>query len=571
MPDKTFLVTIDTQRVKGYVFGTRYLREVRGASLLLDRLNRSETRECLDSSGADDAEVIYLGGGSGRVLFSSEETAREFAGRVAELYRREAGNASVAIAVVPRERGESFPQWMARGVRQSRREGLGLSEAIPLIGGRWIRPCTSCGREPSQTIRRDIQGEHRLCSACCRKREEIKEFYRWPKHNRRLDQPIPPHAILQQKASDSILASLAEAMERRHGDRSRVLLPQDFDQIGQVSRPRNYFGFIYADGNQMGKVICAMAREYTAEEEAKAAYRAFSEIVDRATRESAVQAVIDHVEIETRETKGGAPAHLVPAEFVMAGGDDLILVLPAHAALPAAGRFVELFQQKSLELQQAWVAAGRLARPFAPQGLTISAGVVLAHSAYPASQLLGLSKELMKLAKRKAAALSDARPTGTVDFMVIHESSSEGLIERRRREYQDLLASEGAYYSDFDPGRAVLRTERPYTGGDLRKLLERIRALRASAVPRGKLKQLYPALFQGYAQARFDALRVLERLQATGDLASPPLPELVADLDNFPFSRSGEEWTTPLTEMIEIYDFVPDVAPMREPEDAADG
>ncbi len=39
------LVVIETQRVKGYLFASRLLRETRGASLLLDRLNRIEARE----------------------------------------------------------------------------------------------------------------------------------------------------------------------------------------------------------------------------------------------------------------------------------------------------------------------------------------------------------------------------------------------------------------------------------------------------------------------------------------------------------------------------------------------
>lgn len=559
MSAKPILVVIDTQQIKSYVFGTRYLREVRGASLLLDRLNRSETRKLLPSDSAGIAEEIYLGGGSGRVLFGHQEAASRFAERVAELYRREAAGARVSIELIARQEGESFPGWMARGVLQSRRSKLASAQGVPLLGGRWIRPCSSCGREPAQALRRDIQGQHQLCSACLRKREEIKRFYDWPKHNWSLEVPIPSFATLKKRAPDTILCSLAEGMEAHFGPQCRVLLPQDFDQIGKKSRPGNYFGFIYADGNQMGKAIRGMAEEFTDEEEAKAAYRAFSVIVDRATRESAVEAVIDNCEIEPSETHRGETARSVPAEFVMAGGDDLILVVPAHAALPTACSFLELFQKKTHELQHRWITEGRLPRHFAPQGLTISAGVVLAHASYPASQLLGLTKELMKLAKRKAAALAATRPVGTLDFAVIHESGSEALKERRKREYEDESASHGLYLSDFGPppGCHVRRTERPYTTEDLRKLFDRIRALRESAVPRGKLESLYVALFQSHVQARFDGLRILERLHATNDLEKPPLAELVEDLSCFPFKPAGKELTTPLSEMIEIYDFVP--------------
>ncbi|MEE8522956.1 MAG: hypothetical protein V3T72_03410, partial [Thermoanaerobaculia bacterium] len=205
------------------------------------------------------------------------------------------------------------------------------------------------------------------------------------------------------------------------------------------------------------------------------------------------------------------------------------------------------------------IEEGRLPRHFAPEGLTISAGVVLAHASYPASQLLGLAKVLMTLATRKAAVEARTHPVGTLDFMVIHESGSESLIERRRREYEEKLDGDGSYFADFKPApiRRLRRTERPYTPEDLDKLFERIRALREAEVPRGKLELLYTSLFKSWIQARFDALRIVERLQVTGDLDKHPLNELWRELPHFPYRIVGDEWTTPLTEMIELYDFVP--------------
>jgi hypothetical protein len=47
MSQMNFLVVIETQRVKGYLFASPILRETRGASLLLDNLNRDETKELL--------------------------------------------------------------------------------------------------------------------------------------------------------------------------------------------------------------------------------------------------------------------------------------------------------------------------------------------------------------------------------------------------------------------------------------------------------------------------------------------------------------------------------------------
>ncbi len=59
-------------------------------------------------------------------------------------------------------------------------------------------------------------------------------------------------------------------------------------------------------------------------------------------------------------------------------------------------------------------------------------------------------------------------------------------------------------------------------------------------------------------QAQFDALRIRERLKVTGDLErSAPLNDLLTSLPIFPFRKQDDNcWSTPLTEIIELYDFI---------------
>lgn len=558
MSDGRFLAVIETQKVKGYLFASPILRETRGASLLLDRLNRSKTRELLEEAGGTP---VYLGGGSGRVLFPSREQADGFARSVVALYREEAWNARISVEVLERSADETFPAWIARGVGESRKNKLARAEAIPTLGGRWLRPCTSCGREPAERILKlNAQEQHQLCRSCFSKREQIRAFYRGVKGDLDRRIPMPPAAELRKAWPDFILTTLAEAMESRFGASSRTLLPKDFEDLGARSRPGNYLALIYADGNRMGETIRAMAERFRTDEEACQAYQAFSSIIDQATREAAVEAVLSEVGTVEMETEDGEPGRLVPAEFVIAGGDDLILIVPAHAALRVTERFITGFQEKSLKLQEAAIQAGELARPFAPEGLTTSAGVVISHASYPASQLVDLAAELMKSAKRKAAD-PDRNPQGqgTLDFMVVHESGTES-VKRRRKEYEGRLLD----------GRPVRRTERPCTVQESARLRERVLALKDSGVPRGKLKALYAALFRGLVEAQYEAARIRERLVATGSYSrSQVLQALLDELYLFPFrdnpERPREGWSTSLSELVEIYDFI------HEPEPAGAG
>jgi len=45
--NKRYLAVIETQKVKSYLFASPFMRETRGASVLLDLLNRKETGSIL--------------------------------------------------------------------------------------------------------------------------------------------------------------------------------------------------------------------------------------------------------------------------------------------------------------------------------------------------------------------------------------------------------------------------------------------------------------------------------------------------------------------------------------------
>ena len=355
MGDKQVLVVIETQRVKGYLFASPILRETQGASLLLDQLNRTETKRLLENYKGC-SEKIYLGDGSGRILFESKDKAEEFAGRVRKLYREKTGNARVSVEVVKRDKkkngqDKSFPEWIARAVAESQKNKLGRTEAVPTLAGRWVRPCSSCGKEAAHTITSDIQGKHHLCSSCLYKRQEVSDFYHGVRRNWDLSIPMPRLVKLKKEWPDFILTTLSGTIKSDCGKEKHILLPQDFDQISEHSKLSNYIGFIYADGNRMGETIKMMGDTFPDDASAKRAYHAFSEIVDQATREAAVRVVPQHVGTTPDVTARGESARFAPAEFVLAGGDDLILVVPAHAALGVAACFISLYQAKTITLQ----------------------------------------------------------------------------------------------------------------------------------------------------------------------------------------------------------------------------
>lgn len=563
-----FLVVIETQKVKSYLFSSPAMRETRGASVLLDLLNRKETESLLSKIDPSRYEIIYLGGGSGRVLFRDWADASDFRKNVLDLYRRETTNARVAVEIVTRKseegRSENFADWMSRGVAMTQQNKLGRMEGLPLVAGRWIRPCSSCGSEPAEEMLTE-HGEHQLCRSCLIKRKEVKNLYSHIKRRSTRDAPVEyrwPRLKSTSELENRYTKKFIFTTLSEYGDRLgfQLHLPQDFNDIGECSKPSNYMGFIYADGNRMGEEVKKLGIKFPDDESRKCAYGAFSAIVDQATREAAVEAVM-----ETVELRAFMEGHrFIPAEFIMAGGDDLMLVVPAHHALDVAILFISKFQEKTKKLQSQYKEKKMLPELFAECGLTTSAGVVIAHAHYPVSDLMSLSSDLMKLAKVKSAQLADALKTGaeggdntgTLDFMVLTEAGSEPVKDRRKKEYG---------------GRPPYKlTERPYTVEACKEMLATIRELKRTGMPRTKLKAFYPVLFQSPMQAQFDACFIRERLKTTGNLGTgTALDKLLSSLDRLPFRKNDDgSRSTPLTEIIELYDFIQSTASnsVEEPE-----
>lgn len=69
---KKSLVALDTDHIKQYVFATDKLKEIRGASSILDRLNR-EDMEKIVRQRDPGAKTIYANGGSGLFLISTDK------------------------------------------------------------------------------------------------------------------------------------------------------------------------------------------------------------------------------------------------------------------------------------------------------------------------------------------------------------------------------------------------------------------------------------------------------------------------------------------------------------------
>lgn len=566
---KLSLVALDTTHIKRYVFATDKLKEIRGASSLLDHLNR----RVMDQVAADPvfhAQKVFANGGSGLFLLDSS-VARAFALRIQQEYQKEtSGGASIMFAIQELPASVQDP-WRndLRGILMLLRYRLAekklswlaartepgggvtveqpnLDDCSAFASHPLLHPCDACGQryaegkdayEPPDEVARDRV----YCAVCLAKRAEdhaikigIDELI-----EARRKASAPLSGKRKPFAWQEVLKHLPEQYKISPGTER----PGDFNELrGMTTGAKEYLAVIYADGNGMGQMLGKLSTLSQLSETATN--------IDQAIYESIGFAIGQYLPIQPGE--GRIPPRF-PFDLLLVGGDDLMIVTPADRALDVAlviaRKFHEVTQQSDPE----------------KKGYNLSIGVVFAPVKYPFDLLQKQVDETLHYAKKVGQALQ--RPTEygetLINFMIVMGSSGQDFEEV----YRSLRG--------FEDGKTFYGTLRPYTVEELESLQSEIREGREQRLGRTKLHQIREAVlkmnlttsvYEGLAALRnwrpnernFITRLVYEfasRYQQTH--YDPEQPGTLFPRVTFPWFADGQRaYRTPLLDFVELYDFI---------------
>lgn len=311
-------------------------------------------------------------------------------------------------------------------------------------------------------------------------------------------------------------------------------------EIGNASTPRGFVAYIYADGNNMGGYI---QKEIKTPE----AYQSFSDAVSQATEQSVYRALAQHLSphqlegIDDAETKGRDGKWIHPFEILTIGGDDVLLIVPAHKALAIAQTLSEQFEQillaggphppapspkpgegepnqsPSPDLGEGFRVRDELSPPkhihrYQPDEapvsccqLSMSAGVLITAEDTPIYYAEKLVSQLLKSAKKKAKQLKkDAKYYGgTIDFLVM---KSVTMLSSSIEEFR-----QSGLVIDGKPKLKLYGA--PYTLHEIGGLIKTAKALKAADFPRSQLYQIRSLLERGKNTAMLNYRYFWSRLQ----------------------------------------------------------
>jgi hypothetical protein len=572
------LIAFDTDHIKSYVFGTSKLKEIRGASSILDHLNRQATVQKAESEDFK-ATTIYANGGSALFLINSDKA--ELLGKaVQKLYREETGaGASITYAIqdIP-DTYLSQPQGimtvempevlellryrlrLAKDGQHTnnshKQRDTNTSQEQHSAGGYIALPshpflctCNSCGIAYAEDTRLDNddpeEPEGRYCRICVGKRDEDKEV------RTHISDAISVAARSGEVSDKTLWGRVLQAVNRQEPPQKpmkpkyhlppRTQRPKDFNAFRDFTRGKEYLGLIYADANGMGK---ALEKETSLQK-----VQDFAKLVDDAAFTAMAYAICLYLPVQhqTRPVQQDT----FPFDVLLVGGDDIAMVVPADKALQVAYTLAEQFHNAT------------------NKKYTLSVGIVLAPVKYPFNLQRELADETLKDAKKSGSASnvsSDSeQEQSCVNFVVVTGNTSLSY----EKVYQEMHLK-SKYTDKTDEFYATLR---PYTLSNLHWLLEQLKKGNSERLGRTKLHQMRVAILKrNKTTTILEALALLRNWKGTERIF---IRAMVDHLDNrqtrqqrnmgtlFPWyldsNSSSKELTvyrTPLLDFIELYDFV---------------
>lgn len=523
------LLLIDVEHIKQYVFGTGKLKEIRGASALLDEFNRIKMEEIIRSCAGNGCEKIFAAGGVAMFKIPpDEETAEKVLKEISKKCRERMETVSVSgewIIVDEDKLERDFNKYQKELIhRLHERHFRQATPDVPLLEG-FIKVCDSCGNHPASEERKNEPGQL-LCKSCLEKRKQNSNIRRslFDKSHYKGKKKEDAKNIWEK-----LLIYLIDCPDYPYLGEEPV---QEFNDLGDLCKSRKgYMGLIYCDGNNMGSYI---------ENNIKSAQKMkeFSEKVESALFTAVGKAIVKHL----KPVDGK-----LPFDVLLLGGDDLVMVTPADKIAEVA-----------------IVIADKFKKAMKGSGITLSIGMVIAKTHFPFNQFLEIAEDLLKsakleLAERSGIAQKNKADTDSgkkedcfINFMTI---SASGSLKFRKEDY-----TVKPKHTDNE----LIKTMRPYSIEDMKMLVGLIKKFKEKSFPRSPLSFLRETIDRPDLIKARSEMEVID-LYARRKKHRKLLRELIYLFDKSPNKIPIPPWIptgkpniyyTPIIDFTDLYNFV---------------
>jgi len=629
LKENRFLVSIETVKIKDFIFSTNKLKLIRGASYLLDYMNQVEVPRVLKKYGLEykakelvneiydisdddeflkqvdekiddavDKRILYIGAGNAKFLVDSKETAKNICKEIKEIYKSLAPSAKVVAEYYEIKENEKI--WdgideLAQKTAEKKSEGFPvLNIDLP-----FAVKCDLSGTEAAVVSLKNLEKDL--------KKIEIHKSGEGSDDDKQVKDTIT--AIRNVIKKDNMKISEESAVKIKY---SNKMIKDDVNEIGFYSiikKALNYdihlnteiddysvgdsfIGFVYSDGDGLGDFLKNVKKVYTTEEEYLKFMRKFSVILDRNTKyvlKEVIKKMYNDKKFVKKKTilKDGKPKYeiindkeeevkkSIIGEFLIVGGDDVCAVFPADLALEISAEFQKQFEEKMKKFTE---NENKNNEEKNSENITSSCGVVFAKDKTPMFKLFEQGLKLQKLAKWKRYnenqnRKKDAVRTGYIDFQVIGNEGNVNLKEYRKK-----------WYDEFDKeknGNQLHISKRPYSINKLDEkvsesidtLIKNVKKLKNENFPNTKIRYIYDLKKD---ETKTDNEKIMESINILSKMSEEDIKVLndlwgIKDKMKLDFESGNEKFKElfdNIFDILEIYDFIQeDEKPLKKEEE----
>lgn len=383
--------------IQTYIFETPHLKEIRGASALVEDFCNREMHDTISKAGG---KPLYLAAGHGAVHISDPKKVSHVEAAIGQQITSRTHALRAFIASEPWRKNDAGPTLKTLDKTLARQ--IPLARPGPLMQS-VLQNCKSCRRAPA--VKFYARTKDLVCQACLLKRSRTgtgASLPYWTAFQNYLGK-IPPSGVWQSlAASKSFHSHLAE----------------DLNQIGSLAQRQGYVALIYADVNKLGKAVETFHDNLKASDATSLGFELdqFSKRIEAMMQAATFDAIVSTwPDLEPNE----AGLTLFPFDILYLGGDDLLFVCAADKGVAFSTALLHAFENQ---------------RPLEGQQLSLSLGMVLAKAQTPMNALIGQAKQVLASAKQHAFELENSRTGSTqaIDFSVLTESSLLDLSNSRQ-------------------------------------------------------------------------------------------------------------------------------------------
>jgi len=353
-----YLYGFQVTAIQSYIFATNKLREIIGASEVIESICSTHLIKKL-LPGFDNDKLLFNAAGSIRYLFNTEAAAQAFAKGIAD-------HIETAYPTI------SYQQ----ALQEVSSPNLSSKEFEALI--RKLKA--------ARNLIAPIQNSSLLIEKKAPRtgRVAYKQVYRSDHEKEWVDYSTYEKDKLGQEINQStITAKIKTGFSLK--------FPTLMDEIANDAAG-NWVAVIHADGNNLGRIVQKLADWENAQLKGnsveKSKLKIFSEEIERITQAALSEAVRDTFVDEEVSTE-----QLIPFRPVIVGGDDITVICRADKALLFTKTFLALFHEKSKGVFKEWEL------PEIRKGLTACAGIAYVKHKFPLHYAVNLAGDLCKKAK----------------------------------------------------------------------------------------------------------------------------------------------------------------------------